>query len=110
MFSGLVEGMGRIAEVEERPHGRRFWIEAPGIVSGERVGDSVSLNGCCLTMVAIDGDRAAFEAVPETLARTTLGGWQVGQAVNLERAMRLDQRLGGHLVQGHVDGVGTIAS
>jgi riboflavin synthase len=110
VFSGLVEATGRIVDVEERPHGRRFWIEAPSVVSGEKVGDSLSVNGCCLTMVTIDGGRAAVEAVPETLARTTLGAWRTGRAVNLERAMRLDQRLGGHLVQGHVDGVGTIGS
>ena len=109
VFSGLVEATGRIVEVEERPHGRRFWIEAP-LVSSEKVGDSLSVNGCCLTMVTIEGGRAAVEAVPETLARTTLGAWSTGRAVNLERAMRLDQRLGGHLMQGHVDGVGTIVS
>ena len=80
------------------------------MVSGEQVGDSLSVNGCCLTMVTIEGGRAAVEAVPETLARTTLGTWSVGRDVNLERAMRLDQRIGGHLMQGHVDGVGTIVA
>lgn len=110
MFSGLVEGTGTIAAIEERPDGRRFWVEAPALVSGEKIGDSLALDGCCLTLIAIDGGRAAFEAVPETLARTTLGGWHAGRRVNIERAMRIDQRLGGHLVQGHVDGVGTIAS
>jgi riboflavin synthase len=110
MFNGLVEGTGTIVEIEERPNGRRLWVDAPAIVSGEKIGDSLALDGCCLTLIAIDGTRAAVEAVPETLARTTLGSWQTGRRVNLERAMRLDQRLGGHLVQGHVDGVGTIAS
>lgn len=110
MFSGLVEGTGTIVDIEERQSGRRFWVEAPAIVSGEKIGDSLALDGCCLTLIAIEGGRAAVEAVPETLARTTLGSWQAGRRVNLERAMRLDQRLGGHLVQGHVDGVGTIAS
>jgi riboflavin synthase len=110
VFTGLVEATGRIVEVELRPQGRRFWIEAPSVVSGEKIGDSLSVNGCCLTMVAVEGGRAAVEAVPETLARTTLGAWDTGRPVNLERAMRLDQRLGGHLVQGHVDGVGTIAA
>ncbi len=110
MFSGLVEGKGRIGAVEERPQGRRFWVEAPALVADEKIGDSLALDGCCLTVIAIEGGRAAFEAVPETLARTTLGGWRPDRIVNLERAMRLDQRLGGHLVQGHVDGVGTVAS
>jgi riboflavin synthase len=110
MFSGLVEGTGTIVAIEERPNGRRFWVEAPTIVNEEKIGDSLAFDGCCLTLIAIEGGRAAVEAVPETLARTTLGNWQVGRRVNLERAMRLDQRLGGHLVQGHVDGVGTLVS
>lgn len=111
MFSGLIEGMGTIAAVEERPNGRRFWVDAPVLVSGEQVGDSIALDGCCLTIVAIDdGGRAAFEAVPETMTRTTLGSWRAGRRVNVERAMRLDQRVGGHLVQGHVDAVGTVAA
>jgi riboflavin synthase len=74
------------------------------------VGDSLAINGCCLTLVAVEDARCAVEAVPETLARTTLGGWRVGDGVNLERALRFDQRLGGHLVQGHVDGVGRVAA
>jgi riboflavin synthase len=110
MFSGIVESLGRIARVEERPPGRRFWIEAPGVLADARVGDSLAMNGCCLTLVVVEGGRAAVDAVPETLARTTLGGWREGDTVNLERALRLDQRLGGHLVQGHVDGVGRVTT
>ena len=108
MFTGLVEEVGRIVGIEERPAGRRLWIAAGTVLDGLRVGDSVAVSGCCLTAVEIAADRFAVEAVPETLARTTLGGWRDGERVNLERAMRLDQRLGGHLVQGHVDGVGVI--
>ena len=109
MFTGLVEEIGRIARVEERPGGRRLWIEAARVLEDTAIGDSVSVNGCCLTAVAIEPPHFAIEAVPETLARTTLGEWRAGDRVNLERSLRADQRLGGHLVQGHVDGVARIA-
>src|SRR5882672_9322120 len=110
MFTGLVEEAGRIERVEERPEGRRFWIAARRVLEDTRVGDSLALNGCCLTAIEVEPARFAIEAVPETLRRTTLGAWRPGERVNLERALRLDQRLGGHLVQGHVDGVGVIRS
>ena len=109
MFTGLVEERGTVAAVEERPGGRRFWIAAARVMEDARVGDSIAVSGCCLTAVAVEPARFAVEAVPETLARTTLGEWREGDAVNLERSLKLDQRLGGHLVQGHVDGVGEIA-
>ena len=108
MFSGIVEEVGRVKAVEERPGGRRFWIAARGVLEGTRVGDSIAVSGCCLTAVAVEPMAFAVDAVPETLSRTTLGAWREGDPVNLERAMRLDQRLGGHLVQGHVDGVGEV--
>lgn len=108
MFTGLVEEMGTIARIEERAPGRRFWVRAHEVLADTRVGDSLAVNGCCLTAVERRDDGFAVDVVPETLARTTLGDWKVGDAVNLERAMRLDQRLGGHLVQGHVDDVGTV--
>ncbi len=110
MFTGLVEEAGRIERVEERPEGRRFWIAARRVLEDTRVGDSLALNGCCLTAIEVEPAGFAIEAVPETLRRTTLGAWRPGERVNLERALRLDQRLGGHLVQGHVDGVGVIRS
>ena len=110
MFTGLVEEMGEIVSVEERAPGRRFWVRAREVLTGTRIGDSLSVSGCCLTAVERRDDRFAVEVVPETLARTTLADWTVGTRVNLERAMRLDQRLGGHLVQGHVDGVGTVSA
>jgi len=72
------------------------------------VGDSIACSGCCLTAIAVEPGRFAVEVVPETLRRTTLGAWRVGTAVNLERSLRLTDRLGGHLVQGHVDGVGEV--
>jgi riboflavin synthase len=112
MFSGIVEEVGRVTGVEERPHasggGRRLWIAAGRVLEDARVGDSIAVSGCCLTAVAVESGRFAVDAVPETLARTTLGAWREGEAVNLERSLRLDQRLGGHLVQGHVDGVGEV--
>uniref|UniRef100_A0A832I203 Riboflavin synthase n=1 Tax=Eiseniibacteriota bacterium TaxID=2212470 RepID=A0A832I203_UNCEI len=108
MFTGIVEDIGRVAAIEERPGGRRFWVEAARATEDAAVGDSIAVNGCCLTIVALAPGRFAVEAVPETLARTTIGGWREGERVNLERSMRLDQRLGGHLVAGHVDGVGEV--
>ncbi len=108
MFTGLVEELGRVESVEERPAGRRFWIAAREVLSDAKVGDSIACCGCCLTAVAVEPGRFAVEAVPETLARTTLGAWQPGTPVNLERSLRLGDRLGGHLVQGHVDAVGEV--
>jgi riboflavin synthase len=108
MFTGIVEELGRVATIEERPDGRRFWIAATTVVEGAAVGDSIAHEGCCLTVVAIAPGRYAVEAVPETLRVTTLGDWREGDAVNLERSLRLEQRLGGHLVQGHVDGTGEV--
>ena len=110
MFTGLVEERGVIARIEERPAGRRLRIEARLVTSDARVGDSIAVSGCCLTAVEVDESGFLVEAVPETLERTTLGSWREGDTVNLERSLRLDQRLGGHLVQGHVDGVGTVTS
>jgi riboflavin synthase len=108
MFTGLVEEMGRVVAAEERPDGRRFWIGARRVLEDARVGSSIAVNGVCLTAVQVEPARFAVEAVPETLRRTTLGALVEGGGVNLERPLRLDDRLGGHLVQGHVDGVGTV--
>jgi riboflavin synthase len=108
VFTGLVEEQGRVQEVEERPAGRRLWISASLVLSDAKPGDSISCSGCCLTAVAVEPARFAVEAVPETLKRTTLGSWQPGTPVNLERSLRVGDRLGGHLVQGHVDAVGEV--
>jgi riboflavin synthase len=108
MFTGLVEELGRLAAIESRPEARRFWIEANRVLDGTARGDSLSVNGCCLTVTELSTGRFAAEAVPETLRRTTLGALEEGEPVNLERAMRLDDRLGGHLVQGHIDAVGEV--
>ncbi len=108
MFTGLVEEVGRVSRIEERPAGRRLAIAARRVLEGTESGDSLALDGCCLTVIRLEPDGFMVEAVPETLARTTIGTWEVGRTVNLERALRLDRRLGGHLVQGHVDGVGRV--
>ena len=108
MFTGLVEECGRVESVEKRPAGRRLWIAASLVLEDARVGDSIACSGCCLTAVAVEPARFAVDAVPETLRRSTLGDWGAGTPVNLERSLRLSSRLGGHLVQGHVDGVGEV--
>ena len=103
MFTGIVVEQGEV--VDPPP---RLRLRAPEIASGAQIGDSVAIDGCCLTVTAIDGDVLSFDAVPETLRRTTLGGLHAGDAVNLEPALRAGDRMGGHVVQGHVDGVGAL--
>ena len=110
MFTGIVTHLGDIAEVREMAGGREL-VVASGLPLGEiGLGASLSHDGICLTVTAIDGDRHTVQASHETLARTTLGGWRVGRRVNLERSLRLGDELGGHLVFGHVDAVGAIAA
>jgi riboflavin synthase len=108
VFTGIVECVGRVAGIERVGELARIAVDAPEIVDGVRVGDSVSVSGGCLTVTRIEGPRFHFEAVPETLERTALGELQVGSRVNLERALRADARLDGHIVQGHVDGTGRV--
>jgi riboflavin synthase len=110
MFTGIVRELGRVASIEGGAGGVRLELDAPGTAPAVGLGDSVAVNGCCLTVVATDGGRLAFDAVPETLARTTLGRLQPGDAVNVEPALRAGDALGGHFVQGHVDGVGRVRS
>jgi riboflavin synthase len=109
MFTGLVEEMGEVARTELTGAGRRLWIRARRVLEDTRVGDSLAVSGCCLTVVALEPGGFAADVVPETLRRTTLGSLERGRRVNLERSLRLDQRLGGHLLQGHVDGVGRVS-
>jgi riboflavin synthase len=108
VFTGLVEEGGRVAEVRPAGGGARLAIAASAVLEGLRVGDSVAVNGACLTAVEVSGDGFAVDCVAETLRRTALGALGSGDRVNLERPMRLGDRLDGHLVQGHVDGVGTV--
>ena len=111
MFTGIIEGVGRLARREARGGDARLRIEAGTLpFDNVRLGESIAVNGTCLTVVAFDADGFEADVSTETLALTTLGALPAGAAVNLERAMRPDDRLGGHLVSGHVDGMGTVES
>jgi riboflavin synthase len=110
MFTGIVEELGRVHAVVPNEGGARIEINAKLVVDDARVGDSIACNGCCLTVVECSPERFAADAVIETLARTNLGDLAARDAVNLERPLRLSDRLGGHLVQGHVDATGTVAA
>lgn len=114
MFTGLVEALGIVAAVKaESGGGLLFVIEVPpawtGTLGAGTLGESVAINGCCLTAIALEGNRWSFQAGTETLSKTNLGELQPGNRVNLERALPANGRLGGHFVQGHVDGTGTVA-
>jgi riboflavin synthase len=107
MFTGLVADLGEVREIEHTGDGVRLTVSSR--LAGEvALGDSVAVNGVCLTATAVDGGAVAMEVMNETLRLTALGEARVGSPVNLELAMRLEDRLGGHIVQGHVDGVGTV--
>lgn len=110
MFTGLVESLATVTAVVPEPPGVRLLIDAAGIATDAALGDSICVSGCCLSIVEIAGSVLSFQLGPETLARTTLGRLVAGRHVNLERSMRLNDRLGGHLVTGHVDGMGRLAS
>jgi riboflavin synthase len=105
MFTGIIEGIGKIFRVEESKGSRRIWIESPFSLAQEKSGNSIAVDGCCLTITQKNKNRFAADVSPETLQRTTLGGLKKGMWVNLERPLRSQDRLGGHIVQGHVDGV-----
>jgi riboflavin synthase len=109
MFTGLVEALGTVLTLERSGVGTRLRVGAPFARELALVGESIAVNGACLTVVAFDGESFSVEAGPETLRRTNLGELAAGDRVNLERSLRLGDRLGGHLVQGHVDGVGRVA-
>lgn len=108
MFTGLVEALGEVAAVVDEGPGRRFRLRWPGPAGPLALGESVAVNGCCLTIVAAEGERFDVQAGPETLLRTNLGDRNAGDRVNLERSLRVGDRLGGHFVQGHVDATATL--
>lgn len=110
MFTGIVRERGRVVSRYGGGDGVRLVVEAPEAAARTSVGDSVALNGCCLTVVDVVDGRLTFDAVPETLRRTTLGALAEGAALNVEPAVRAGEPLGGHFVQGHVDGVGRVRS
>jgi riboflavin synthase len=109
MFTGLVEALATVERVEEDGAGRNLFLREPTLVPQLTIGESVAINGVCLTVVERAAATCRFQAGPETLRRTNLGELVPGDRVNLERSLRVGDRLGGHIVQGHIDGVGHIA-
>ena len=108
MFTGLVESLAAVAEIVPEPPGVRLVIREPRIAGVAAIGDSIALNGCCLTVVSLDGEKLAFQAGVETLSRTNLGELKAGDAVNIERSLKMGDAIGGHLVSGHIDAVGVV--
>jgi riboflavin synthase alpha subunit len=110
VFTGIVRELGRVTSAMGGPSGLTLVVEAPSVAANTSVGDSVAVDGCCLTIEAVEGSRLRSHAVPETISRTTLGRLAPGDAVNVEPAIRAGEPLGGHFVQGHVDAVGRVQS
>lgn len=110
MFTGIIEEIGEITRVERHVDAARITVRGPLAVQGAKHGDSISVSGVCLTVVALAGDEFTADVMRETLELSTLGGAEIGTHVNLERAAQLGDRLGGHLVQGHIDGTATVLS
>jgi len=108
MFTGIVEELGRVRSLEDRAGAARLVVDCATVNRDSSVGDSVAVNGVCLTAVEVAGEALSFDLARETLDRSTLGGLRAGDPVNLERPLTLATRLGGHLVQGHVDGVAAV--
>jgi riboflavin synthase len=108
MFTGIVETVAEVVAIEPRGESVRLVVAAPGIADEVRLGDSIAVSGACLTVVARGGGRIAFDVIRESLSRSALGGLGPGGRVNLERALRADGRLDGHIVQGHVDEAGRV--
>ena len=110
MFTGLVEERGTVVRIDELSDSVRMTVSGPLVTSDARHGDSIAVNGVCLTVVGQESDSFTADVMRETLSRSSLGALAAGDAVNLERAARLDARIGGHLVQGHVDGTAEVHS
>ncbi len=110
MFTGIIEGLGTIRETRPSGQGKQMTLESDYVLDQTKVGDSIAVNGACLTAVAVDGKRFEVDVAPETLNRSVLESAKIGDRVNLERALRFSDRLDGHLVSGHIDGMGVIKS
>jgi len=109
MFTGIIQAVGQVRALTQRDQQMRLAVDAGSLAMGDvKLGDSIAVSGACLTVTTLEGAVFSVDVSPETLAHTTLGGLGVGSRVNLEKAMSLADRLGGHLVSGHVDGVGTV--
>lgn len=109
MFTGIIEGLGTLSAIRPAGQGRRLAVASDFPLDDIKTGESISVNGACLTAVSVSGRRFEADVSPETLAKTTFGGAGIGDRLNLERALRFSDRIGGHLVSGHIDGIGTIA-
>lgn len=109
MFTGIIEGLGTLSALRPAGRGKQLVIDSDFALDGTKPGDSISVNGACLTAVSITGGRFQVDVSPETFSKTTFGASKIGDRVNLERALRFSDRIDGHLVSGHIDGVGTIA-
>jgi riboflavin synthase len=110
MFTGLIQSLGTVEKVMDEPPGKRIIIRPVHEIGEVKLGDSVAINGCCLTVVEVSPEAWSFEAGPETLRRTNLGELTEGSTVNLERSLAVGDLLGGHFVTGHIDAVGTVAA
>ena len=110
MFTGIIEEIGTVRRIEHGAKGARLTIQAKIVLEDTRIGDSIATNGVCLTVVSMTGDSFSADVMAESLRRSSLGTLQGGSPVNLERAMAANGRFGGHIVSGHIDGTGTIAS
>ncbi len=110
MFTGIIEELGTVTAVVDQSDAIRLTVRGPLVLEGTGLGDSIAVNGCCLTVTDIDGDEWTADLMAETLAKTALAGVAPGDRVNLERAVTVEKRLGGHIVSGHVDGVGEVLS
>ena len=110
MFTGIIEKIGTVRRIEHGAKGARLTIQAKTVLEDTRIGDSIATNGVCLTVVSMTGDSFSADVMAESLRRSSLGTLQGGSPVNLERAMAANGRFGGHIVSGHIDGTGTIAS
>ncbi|MBI5552368.1 MAG: riboflavin synthase [Desulfobacterales bacterium] len=110
MFTGIIEGLGTLVGMRAAGEARIITVAADFDLAGTRIGDSIAVNGACLTATTLAGNRFTADVSPETLSKTTFGAAKIGQRVNLERALRLSDRLDGHLVSGHIDGMGRLES
>ncbi|MBU4388069.1 MAG: riboflavin synthase [Proteobacteria bacterium] len=108
MFTGIIEGLGTITKIRSSGQGKRLTIEADYPLDHTKIGDSIAVSGACLTAVMIDGKSFEVDMSPETLSKTTFGKAKIGDRVNLERALCLSDRIDGHLVSGHIDGIGSV--
>lgn len=109
MFTGIIEGLGSIKEIQSSARGSQVTVEADFVLEQTKIGDSIAVSGACLTVVVLDGKRFKVDVSPETLEKTTFSKARIGDRVNIERALRLSDRLDGHLVSGHIDGMGVLS-